>query len=142
MASLPAVTILGGRTLPVLAFGNGTALFASDSSAMVLNALQAGYTLIDTAEMYKNSQHVGPVLQTFRQGQQGGNNSKDRARVVAKIGTMKDIYNVALDERKKLGIDCLDALLLHSPPRGEDGKPSNAEAWKTMEQLKDEGVAE
>ena len=34
-----------------------------------------------------------------------------------------------------------DAVLLHRPPRGENGLPSNVEAWKLLEAVKDKGLA-
>jgi diketogulonate reductase-like aldo/keto reductase len=34
-----------------------------------------------------------------------------------------------------------DAVLLHRPPRGENGLPSNVDAWKLLEAVKDKGLA-
>lgn len=86
-----------------------------------------------TAEMYANSQYVGSVLSSDK---------NDNIFLLDKIGNMKEIYKGAQEEREKLKVSKFDALLLHSPPRGQDGKPTNVEAWKIMEKLKDEGVVE
>lgn len=117
-----------------MAFGVGTALFKKDCTQSVQQALNAGFQFLDTAEAYQNSQFISPVLSS--------NSSKEPIIVLDKINNMKDIYNVAHEEIKKLAIPKLDALLLHSPPRGYEGKPSNVEAWKVMEKLKDEGLVE
>ena len=135
MNNLPAVTIQGGRKLPILAFGNGTANYGRDTSVMVEHAVKAGFTLIDTAELYSNSQHVGPVLSRLQTDQKP-------IQVIAKIQSMNSIRDVALAERTKLGVETLDVLLLHSPPRAVDGKPSNVEAWEQVQKLKEDGIAE
>jgi diketogulonate reductase-like aldo/keto reductase len=35
----------------------------------------------------------------------------------------------------------VDVLLLHFPPRGYVGNVSNREAWRVLEEMKDEGTA-
>jgi diketogulonate reductase-like aldo/keto reductase len=132
-SSIPTVALRGGQQLPIMAFGVGTALYKQDCSNSVRQALSAGFSFLDTAEMYSNSSYIKPVLKEHK---------GDRVFVLDKIGNMKDIYNVAQTEREHLNISKFDALLLHSPPRGQDGKPTNVEAWKIMERLKDEGVTE
>lgn len=118
-----------------MAFGVGTALFNQDCTRSVEQALSSGFRFIDTAEVYKNSQHVGAVL-----GKQS--DLKGKVSVLGKLINAKEIRKSALEEREKLQVERFDVLLLHFPPRGVDGNPSNVEAWKAMEQLKDEGVCE
>lgn len=130
-SSLPTVTLKGGKSLPILAFGVGTALYQQDCSQQVSQALQAGFRFLDTAEMYANSQHVGPATKSYND-----------VIILDKIGDTKNIRKAALEEKEKLQVNKFDALLLHSPPRGKDGHPSNVDAWKEMEKLKDEGIAE
>jgi diketogulonate reductase-like aldo/keto reductase len=132
MANVPLVSLKSGTKLPKIGYGNGTALFKSDSTTLVEGALKAGFTLIDTAEMYANSGYVGKAFET----------SNAKIQVIAKIGTLSKIKQVAVEERKLLGKDRLDVLLLHSPPRGINGLPTNVEAWKQMQELKEEGVAD
>lgn len=133
MINIPSVSIKYGTTLPILAYGNGTALFGQNTTALVRQALDAGFPMIDTAQMYKNSQHVGEAL---------SRGSGPKVKVVAKVSDLSGVREAALEERRLLGRECLDVLLLHSPSRGLDGLPTNVEAWKMMEQLKDDGVAE
>ncbi|UZJ55338.1 hypothetical protein CBS101457_004658 [Exobasidium rhododendri] len=131
--SIPTVTLRGGKQVPILAFGVGTALFKQDCAKSVEQALSAGFTFLDTAQVYANSQYIAPVL--------SGKKSEGIV-VLDKIQDMKDVYKGAHEELEKLKISKFDALLLHSPPRGKDGNPTNVEAWKIMERLKDEGVAD
>lgn len=132
MVKVPTITLPSGATLPKIGYGNGTALFKQDSTKSVAQALNGGYTLIDTAEMYENSQWVGSALEQ----------AQGKTQVIAKLGHLQHIRKSALEERTKLQRDRLDVLLLHLPPRGQKGLPSNVEAWKTMQDLKDEGVAD
>lgn len=133
--SAPTVTLRGGKKLPLQAFGCGTALFKQDCTQSVQQAISAGFTFLDLAEVYGNSQYVGQALPS-------DSNKEGKVQILSKIHSVKNIRKAALEEREKLKISKFDALLLHLPPRGLDGNPSNVEAWKVMEQLKDEGVVE
>ena len=133
-ATIPFVTLKGGSKFPIMAFGVGTALYKQDCTQQVQQALNVGFRFVDSAEMYANSQFVEPAVTSLAK--------KEKVFILDKIGTLTEIRKVALEEREKLKIDKFDALLLHSPPRGQDGKPSNVDAWKEMEQLKEEGVAD
>jgi diketogulonate reductase-like aldo/keto reductase len=132
--SIPMATLRSGKQLPLMAFGVGTALYKQDCAQATKQAINAGFTFLDGAEAYANSQYVGQAIKDA--------GSMEKLIVLDKIGDMKRIYEVAKEELEKLQIDKFDALLLHSPPRGQDGKPSNVEAWKMMERIKDEGLAE
>lgn len=133
--SIPIVTLRGGKKFPLQAYGTGTALFSKDCTQSVQQALSAGFTFFDLAEVYKNSQYVGQALPN-------DSNKDGKIQILSKIHDTNNIYKAALEEKEKLKIAKFDALLLHLPPRGLEGKPSNVEAWKIMEQLKDEGVVE
>jgi diketogulonate reductase-like aldo/keto reductase len=132
---IPTVVLQGGKQVPIIAFGVGTALFKADCTKSIQQACHSGFTFIDTAEAYQNSQYVGTGLEEFVA-------KKQQFTIVAKLMNMKEIHKSALEEREKLKVKKLDLLLLHSPPRAMEGNPSNVEAWKIMEQLKDEGVAD
>lgn len=63
---MTTTTILNdGRRIPNLAFGTGSALRDQDASAQVIAALNAGFTHIDTAQVYHNEQTVGKALDEF-----------------------------------------------------------------------------
>lgn len=63
---MTTTTVLNdGRRIPNLAFGTGSALFGQDATTQVLAALNAGFTHIDTAQVYHNEHTVGKALNEF-----------------------------------------------------------------------------
>ena len=57
--SSPAIPLNDGTSIPWLAYGSGTALYNKDASKPVTDAIRAGFRHIDTAQMYRNEEHVG-----------------------------------------------------------------------------------
>jgi len=64
-------TLNDGRRIPNLAFGTGSALRGQDATTKVLAALKAGFTHIDTAQVYHNEQTVGKALKEFFKSHKG-----------------------------------------------------------------------
>src|SRR5690348_14408074 len=58
---VPTVKLNNGVEMPVLGFGV-MQLYGPDCETAVLNAIEAGYRLFDTAELYGNEQAVGNAL--------------------------------------------------------------------------------
>lgn len=58
----PKVKLNDGLSIPPIAFGTGTALYGKECADLVLQALETGYTSLDTAEIYGNSASVGDAL--------------------------------------------------------------------------------
>lgn len=63
--------------------------------------------------------------------------------VTTKVGPgLKDIAGTFQGQLKLLGVDYVDLLLIHWPYDFEkDGKPSNEDAWRAIEAIKDQGLA-
>jgi diketogulonate reductase-like aldo/keto reductase len=57
-ASIPACKLNNGNEFPM--FGLGT--WAIHDSEVIKNAIQMGYTMIDTASCYKNEEVVGQAV--------------------------------------------------------------------------------
>nr|WP_246543093.1 aldo/keto reductase [Fusibacter paucivorans] len=78
----------------------------------VATALQNGYQLIDTAQMYGNEQAVGAGIKK-------SGVKRDRLFLTTKLYRRNNSYNKAksaIDESlKKLNVDYVDLLLLHEP---------------------------
>lgn len=143
------VRLASGMVLPAVGFG--TYKLKNDEVAEpVLNALKAGYRLIDTAQVYENEKGVGEALR--RSG-------LPRSEVVIEDKvwrsshgyerTMK-AFNQSL---KKLGVDYIDLYVIHWPgcktgwplPKGTmcppDWTPAMRDTgtWRAMEDLYDQG---
>ncbi|PWN52881.1 Aldo/keto reductase [Violaceomyces palustris] len=141
MASIPTITLpASSLRLPRLAFGTGTALYGTPVKTQVTTALQSGFRLIDNAEAYANEDTSGEAIAEFIAS---GKAERSQLFVLTKVGKagMLNIQQAVKEEMKKLKVDYLDAYLLHFPPRGKHGLPSNVEAWKEMERIKEQGLA-
>lgn len=136
---IPTVRLPSGYELPRLAFGTGTALYNSSASTQVTMALEAGFRFVDGAEVYENESSAGDGIQAFLKS---SGKKRDEIYVLTKVGKngMKDLQAAVKEEMSKLQVDYLDAYLLHFPPRGKDGLPSNVEAWKELEKIKEKGL--
>lgn len=139
---IPTVRLpTSGIELPRLAFGTGTALYqqTSATSRQVTMALNAGFRFVDGAEVYANEEAAGEGIQAFLKS--SGLKRTD-LYVLTKVGRdgMKDLQSAVKVEMQKLQVDYLDSYLLHLPPRGKDGLPSNVEAWKELEKIKQAGL--
>lgn len=101
-------------------------------------AIQQGFRHIDAAEVYANEKSCGDAIASAL----SSGIPRSDFFILTKMGSngMKDIAKGGRKELEDLQCDYLDCLLLHLPPRGKDGLPTNVEAWKQMEKLKDDGI--
>lgn len=136
---IPTVRLASGLELPRLAFGTGTALYNSDAAKQVTMALDSGFRFIDGAEVYANEASMGAGIESFLAS---SGLKRNDIYVLTKVGKegMKDLQSAIKVELQKLKVDQLDSYLLHLPPRGQDGLPSNVDAWKELEKIKQAGL--
>jgi diketogulonate reductase-like aldo/keto reductase len=58
MANTP-IKLNDNTTIPLLAFGTGTAHYTKDVQDLVTSAINAGFTHLDGAQIYKNEESLG-----------------------------------------------------------------------------------
>jgi len=132
--TVPTLDLNDGTTIPQLGFG----VFqvpAEDTKATVLQAFEAGYRHIDTAQMYKNERGVGEAIAE-------SGLARDEIYVTTKLNNgfhKPDDARRSLDESlERLGLDRVDLFLIHWPlPTRYDG--DYVSTWQTMVELKDQG---
>ena len=116
--------------MPLLGFGTYLLRDGLACEQSVLNALNFGYRLIDTAAAYYNEESVGRAIKK---------SNVKRAEIFvttkflpADIGyeTAKRAFQASL---KKMGLDYIDLFLIHLP-QGDVNS-----SWKAMEELHREG---
>jgi 2,5-diketo-D-gluconate reductase A len=130
-SEIPAVTLAGDVTMPMVGFGTWP-MRGHQAREAALNALQAGYRLVDTATMYANESEVGHALRDSGLPRPDVFlTSKLRA---TDAGREREILSGSL---RALGTDHLDLWLMHWPPRGS----ASVAAWREMLALRDEGLA-
>jgi len=122
---IPDIKLNNGLKMPMLGFGT-YGLSGDICQKSVVEAISAGYRLIDTAKVYGNEVEVGKAIK------QSGIDRK-QLFVTSKLWVDDAGYENAKkgfeETLQKLGLDYLDLYLIHRP-RG-DVKGS----WKAMEEL-------
>ncbi len=117
-ADVPSLTLSSGATIPVIGLGTfGSDRFSlEDIAASVGVALRTGYRLVDCASVYANEHLIGPVLN--RTMAELGL-SRDEVFVISKVwNDAHDPEDAIASVHKSLadlGLDYLDALLIHWP---------------------------
>jgi 2,5-diketo-D-gluconate reductase A len=126
------VTLSNGVAMPIIGYGTWP-IPDREAEDMVAAALDVGYRLIDTAEMYRNEEGVG-------RGIRASGIDRDEAFVTTKLSQRWHGYEEAKQAfancSKRLGLDFIDLFLIHWPnPRL--GK--YVEAWRGMIELLEQG---
>ncbi|MDO5759688.1 MAG: aldo/keto reductase [Bacteroidota bacterium] len=124
------VTLNNGIEMPQIGLGTFQTTNPKECRRSVLDALEIGYRLIDTAQGYGNEQFIGEAL---------AESSVPRKDIflVTKVwmGNYENAYESVLQSMERLHTDYLDLVLLHWP-FGDVYK-----AWRDLEGLYHEGKA-
>ncbi|PSK35160.1 hypothetical protein C7M61_004824 [Candidozyma pseudohaemuli] len=139
-----------GNSIPAIAYGVGTKWYKHGRNEIdekvveaLQTAIQKGFVHIDGAEVYNTDQEVGLAVEGHRNNLfltdkyfVGDSSHADKSQ----YGTPYESLKYHLE--KELKTDHVDLYLLHSPfVKKEYHGFSLAEAWQSVEKLKDEGLA-
>ncbi|HEX4852264.1 MAG TPA: aldo/keto reductase, partial [Puia sp.] len=124
------VKLNNGVEMPILGFGVFQVRDLNECERSVIDAIETGYRLIDTARSYENEEAVGKAIR------KSGVERKDLF-ITTKLwiqssgyeGTKKSFEN----SLKRLQLDYLDLYLIHQPYGDVYGE------WKAMQELYKEG---
>ncbi len=127
MTNVPNLSLNDGNTIPQLGFG----VFQvppNDTARITLQAFEAGYRHIDTAEMYGNEKGVGEAIRD-------SGIPRDELFITSKLNNgfhEPDQARAAFDRTlSDLGLDQVDLFLIHWPlPTQYDG--DYVSTWKTL----------
>ncbi|WP_434310770.1 aldo/keto reductase [Hominifimenecus sp. rT4P-3] len=124
------VKMLDGKEIPVFGFGCYNS-YGEEITNAVAAALDAGYRYIDSAARYRNEAEVGAALKNFA-------GKREEIFVLSKVWpTAYDAVEASVEKsRKELGVEYLDAMLLHWPGTDETRR---LRAYETLLQLRDKG---
>ena len=136
------ITLNNGVKIPQLGLGTW---FIDDEKAAdaVKAAVELGYRHIDTAQAYGNERGVGEGIRTCGV-------PREELFVVSKVAAEHKTYEEAkagIDETlKKMGLDYLDMMIIHSPQPWVEVNQSenryvegNRAAWRALEEAYSEG---
>lgn len=123
-------TLSNGLKMPMEGFGVFQVSDAKQCEQAVLDAINAGYRLIDTAAAYMNEEAVGSAIKKCGV-------KREELFITTKLWVQdtsfesaKKAFNISME---KLGLDYIDLYLIHQPMGDYYG------AWKAMEELYKEG---
>ena len=129
---MKTVALNNGRGMPILGFGVFQMADPAECERSVVDAIETGYRLIDTAASYGNEEAVGKAIKQCGVPRQ-------ELFVTTKLWVSDTGYEKAkraFDRSlKRLELDYLDLYLIHQPYSDLYG------AWRAMEELYREGRA-
>jgi len=127
---MQSVELNNGVKMPLLGFGVFQIPDANECERSVLDAIEVGYRLIDTAASYGNEEAVGNAIL-----KSGG--SREQFFITTKLWIKSDGYKETKtafeNSLKQLKLDYLDLFLIHQPFGDVYGE------WRAMEELYQEG---
>jgi 2,5-diketo-D-gluconate reductase A len=129
---MQTVKLNNGVEIPILGFGVFQITDATECERSVVDAIQTGYTHIDTAASYMNEEAVG-------RGIKQSGVAREKLFITTKLwiqshgyeGTIKAFEN----SLKRLQVDYIDLYLIHQPFGDVYGE------WRAMEELYQQGKA-
>lgn len=123
------VRLNNGVMMPAIGFGVYQ-IASSDTERCVLDALEAGYRMIDTAAAYGNEREVGAAIRA-------SGLKREEVFITSKLWVQDYEYDDALRafdrSAKLLGFDTVDLYLLHKP------YGNYYAAWRALERIYKEG---
>ncbi|HZY36991.1 MAG TPA: aldo/keto reductase [Mucilaginibacter sp.] len=127
---MQTVQLNNGVEMPILGFGVFQVTDLAECETSVVDAIETGYRLIDTAQSYMNEEAVGKAIK--RSGL-----AREELFITTKLWINADGYNGAKkafeNSLRKLQLDYLDLYLIHQPYGDVYGE------WRAMEELYKEG---
>ena len=134
MGSMNMYTLENGVKIPVLGFGTWQTPAGQTAKDAVKAALDAGFTHIDTAEMYGNEASIGEAIKE-------SGVARDELFITSKLDNQAPSYDLATAALEKsladLQTDHLDLFLIHWPNpkafRDENWEEHLQDTWRALE---------
>ena len=125
------VTLNDGNKMPILGYGTYKITEQDETQRCIVDALEVGYRLIDTASFYHNEASIGQAIQSC------GIARKDlfiTTKLWTDVTTRDKVMQSVDNSLKYLKTDYLDLLLIHWPIY------ANLTVWQAMLELQQKGV--
>jgi 2,5-diketo-D-gluconate reductase A len=127
---MQTVKLNNGVEIPILGFGVFQITDSAECERSVVDAIQAGYSHIDTAASYQNEEAVG-------RGIKQSGVAREKLFITTKLWIQRNGYEDTLrafeNSLKRLQLDYIDLYLIHQPFGDVYGE------WRAMEELYQQG---
>merc|ERR1712232_167076 len=132
LANIPTHKLNNGVEMPMMSIGTWQ-YDTSTAEQVVKDALSVGFNHIDTANNYRNQKGVGAALQGV---------ARDSYFLTTKIpeGSRNQTKAYLEQDLEELGLDYVDLMLVHFPPRGNSCSAMQAQ-WAAMDEFYNAGKA-
>lgn len=136
-------TLNSGHTIPRLGWGSFNSK-GRESTNAVVDAVNAGFRHIDTAEIYGNEAALGAGLQqVFKDGKVNRTDLFITSKLFDNHHAAADVLPTVQKSLSDLQLEYLDLYLVHWPCTKQTGEiltPPLTETWAAMESLVDQGL--
>lgn len=133
MTNIPEITLNDGLTLPAVGFGTYK-LNGANGVNEIVNAIDVGYRLIDSAFNYENEGAIGEAVRR-------SSVPREQLRITSKLPGRHHAYAEALttvqESLYRAGLDYYDLYLIHWPNPSKD---LYVEAWQALIDAKKWGL--
>lgn len=124
------ITLNNGVEMPLVGFGTW-ALIGKQCAECVSMALEEGYRMVDTAEMYRNEQEVGNAIRS-------SGIPREELFITTKLSGQSNGYDLSRKaikaSMKKLGLDYIDLFLVH------EAYSQASEMYRALEEAHQSGM--
>ncbi len=133
-------TMNNQKRIPAIAFGTWRLPDCPETVQTILNAIREGYRSIDTAAKYGNERSVGAAI---RQSPV----AREELFIATKLRNTQRGYDSTLRDFDRalteMGLEYIDLYMIHWPASADfydNWEQINADTWRAMERLHDEGL--
>lgn len=120
------VKLNSGNVMPVMGLGTWQ---LENSEETVLNALDAGFRMIDTSSDYGSQPGIGKAIRK-------SGIPREDIFLITKVEENDDSYERTISNLEELEQDYVDLMLIHRAPEGRSGR----ELWAGLIRAKNEGL--
>jgi len=122
------VKLNDGNEMPSIAFGTGSKWKGHDVTAYVEQALEVGFSHIDTAQFYRTESYIGAAIRE-------SGLARSDFFITSKFSGLGTVEQAIQDSLRNIGVSQLDLYLIHSPAAGANG------VWQKLEAFQKAGLA-
>ncbi|KAG1882649.1 NADP-dependent oxidoreductase domain-containing protein [Suillus subluteus] len=123
------VTLNDGNEFPVIAFGTGTSMIFKDVTDYVGQAIENGFSHIDTAQLYRTEAYVGLAIKE-------SGLPRSSLYITTKYSLDGSPLEAIQQSLNKLGLSYVDLYLVHFPDLFSDFESG----WQEFEKMKKDGL--